>query len=104
LANGRSLTEGEKSTTNCRYLFASREVRSAKMTTCLDLVVDRRQAARFGINVADVQDTVQTPIGGNAVSQVLQSEARYDDVVRYQTPYREEGTPGASATPNTLST
>jgi Cu/Ag efflux pump CusA len=54
----------------------------------LDLVVDRRQAARFGINVADVQDAVQTAIGGNAVSQVLQGEARYDVVVRYQTPYQ----------------
>ena len=54
----------------------------------LDLAVDRRQAARFGINVADIQDAVQTAIGGNAVSQVLQGEARYDVVVRYQAPYR----------------
>jgi cobalt-zinc-cadmium resistance protein CzcA len=54
----------------------------------LDLTVDRRQAARFGINVADIQDAVQTAIGGNAVSQVLQGEARYDVVVRYQQPYR----------------
>jgi cobalt-zinc-cadmium resistance protein CzcA len=54
----------------------------------LNLVVDRRQAARFGVNVADIQDAVQTAIGGNAVSQVLQGEARYDVVVRYQTPYR----------------
>jgi len=54
----------------------------------LDLTVDRRQAARFGINVADIQDAVQTAIGGNAVSQVLQGEARYDVVVRYQEPYR----------------
>ena len=54
----------------------------------LDLVVDRRQAARFGINVADIQDAVQTAIGGNAVSQVLQGEARYDVVVRYESPYR----------------
>jgi cobalt-zinc-cadmium resistance protein CzcA len=54
----------------------------------LDLTVDRRQAARFGVNVADIQDAVQTAIGGNAVSQVLQGEARYDVVVRYQAPYR----------------
>jgi heavy metal efflux system protein len=54
----------------------------------LDLTIDRRQAARFGINVADIQDAVQTAIGGNAVSQVLQGEARYDVVVRYQEPYR----------------
>jgi cobalt-zinc-cadmium resistance protein CzcA len=54
----------------------------------LDLTIDRRQAARFGINVTDIQDAVQTAIGGNAVSQVLIGEQRYDVVVRYQTPYR----------------
>jgi heavy metal efflux system protein len=55
----------------------------------LDIVIDRKQAARFGINVADIQDAVQTAVGGNAVSQVLQGEARYDVVVRYQEPYRK---------------
>jgi cobalt-zinc-cadmium resistance protein CzcA len=54
----------------------------------LDLTIDRRQAARFGINVADIQDAVQTAVGGNAVSQVLIGEQRYDVVVRYQEPYR----------------
>src|SRR5579863_6039562 len=54
----------------------------------LDLTIDRRQAARFGINVADIQDAVQTAVGGNAVSQVLIGEQRYDVVVRYQAPYR----------------
>jgi cobalt-zinc-cadmium resistance protein CzcA len=55
----------------------------------LDITIDRKQAARFGINVADIQDAVQTAVGGNAVSQVLQGEARYDVVVRYQEPYRK---------------
>ena len=54
----------------------------------LDLTIDRDQAARFGINVADIQDAIQTAVGGNAVSQVLLGEQRYDVVVRYQTPYR----------------
>jgi cobalt-zinc-cadmium resistance protein CzcA len=54
----------------------------------LDLTIDRRQAARFGINVADIQDAIQTAVGGNAVSQVLIGEQRYDVVVRYQAPYR----------------
>jgi cobalt-zinc-cadmium resistance protein CzcA len=54
----------------------------------LDLTVDRRLAARFGINVADIQDAIQTAVGGNAVSQVLIGEQRYDVVVRYQAPYR----------------
>jgi cobalt-zinc-cadmium resistance protein CzcA len=54
----------------------------------LNLTVDRRQAARFGINVADIQDATQTAVGGNSVSQVLIGEQRYDVVVRYQSPYR----------------
>src|ERR1700675_248043 len=54
----------------------------------LDFTIDRKAAARFGINVSDIQDAVQTAVGGNAVSQVLQGQARYDVVVRYQEPYR----------------
>ena len=55
----------------------------------LNFTVDRVQAARFGINVADIQDAIQTAVGGNAVSQVLLGEERYDVVVRYQAPYRD---------------
>ena len=55
----------------------------------LTFAVDRRAAARFGINVADVQDAIQTAVGGGAVSQVLSGEARYDLVLRYQASYRD---------------
>src|SRR5450432_4614759 len=54
----------------------------------LDLTIDRRQAARFGINVADIQDATQPAVGGNAVSQVLIGEQRYDVVVRYAEAWR----------------
>jgi cobalt-zinc-cadmium resistance protein CzcA len=55
----------------------------------LNFVVDRKAAARYQINVADIQDAIQTAVGGNAVSQVLQGEQRYDLVLRYQAPYRD---------------
>jgi cobalt-zinc-cadmium resistance protein CzcA len=55
----------------------------------LTYTVDRPAAARYGINVSDVQDAIQTAVGGGAVSQVLKGEARYDLVVRYQKPYRD---------------
>src|ERR1700682_1984025 len=55
----------------------------------LNLTVDRTAAARYQINVADIQDAIQTAVGGNAVSQVLQGEQRYDLVVRYEAPYRD---------------
>jgi cobalt-zinc-cadmium resistance protein CzcA len=55
----------------------------------LNFVIDRTAAARHGINISDVQDAIQTAVGGNAVSQVLKGEQRYDLVVRYQAPFRE---------------
>ena len=50
--------------------------------------VDRQAAARYQINVADVQDAIQTAVGGNALTQVLQGEQRYDLVLRYLPQYR----------------
>jgi heavy metal efflux system protein len=55
----------------------------------LNIQVDRQQAARHGINVSDVQDAVETAVGGKAVSQILEGEQRYDLVARYQAPYRD---------------
>jgi cobalt-zinc-cadmium resistance protein CzcA len=54
----------------------------------LNVTVDRDAAARYQINVADVQDAVQTAVGGNALTQVLQDEARYDLTLRYLPQYR----------------
>ena len=54
----------------------------------LNVTVDRGQAARYQINVADVQDAIQTAVGGSALTQVLQGEARYDMVLRYLPQYR----------------
>ena len=55
----------------------------------LNFEVDRQQAARYQINVADVQDAIQTAVGGNALTQVLQGEQRYDLVMRYLPQYRD---------------
>lgn len=55
----------------------------------LNVTVDREAAARYQINVADVQDAIQTAVGGNALTQVLKGEARYDLVLRYLPRYRD---------------
>jgi cobalt-zinc-cadmium resistance protein CzcA len=55
----------------------------------LNYTVDRDAAARWGINVSDIQDAVQTAVGANAITQVQQGEARYDVTLRYQQPYRD---------------
>jgi heavy metal efflux system protein len=54
----------------------------------LNVTVDRMSAARHQINVADVQDAIQTAVGGTALTQVLRGEARYDLTLRYLPQYR----------------
>jgi cobalt-zinc-cadmium resistance protein CzcA len=54
----------------------------------LNISVDREKASRYGLNVSDIQDAVETAIGGKAVTSVLQGEQRYDLVVRYRPEFR----------------
>jgi cobalt-zinc-cadmium resistance protein CzcA len=54
----------------------------------INFEVDRMQAARYQINVADIEDAIQTAVGGSALTQVLQGEQRYDLVLRYLPQYR----------------
>ncbi len=55
----------------------------------LDIEVDRQKAARWGINVADIQDAVQTAVGGTALTQVLKGEQVYALTLRYLPQYRD---------------
>jgi cobalt-zinc-cadmium resistance protein CzcA len=55
----------------------------------LNYVVDRAAAARWGFNVTDIQDAIQTAVGANALTQVQQGEARFDVTLRYQKQYRD---------------
>jgi cobalt-zinc-cadmium resistance protein CzcA len=66
----------------------------------IDLTVDRQAAARFGINVADIQDAIQTAVGGNACQPGLarrgslqRGRALSEAVSRYQGGYPEYSTP-----------
>lgn len=49
----------------------------------LEIEIDRGAAARFGINVSDIADLIETGIGGRAIGQVFQGERRYDVTARY---------------------
>jgi heavy metal efflux system protein len=51
---------------------------------------DREKCARYGLNVGDVGAVVQAAIGGQAVTQVLEGDRRFDLVVRWQKPYRAD--------------
>ncbi|MGO9325893.1 MAG: efflux RND transporter permease subunit [Terracidiphilus sp.] len=55
----------------------------------LDYVVNRQAAARWQINVADIQDAIQTAVGGTALTQVLRGEQVYNLTLRYLPQFRD---------------
>jgi heavy metal efflux system protein len=55
----------------------------------LVIAVDREASARYGMAAADVNAAVQAAVGGQAVTQILLGDRRFDFVVRYDTAYRE---------------
>jgi cobalt-zinc-cadmium resistance protein CzcA len=54
----------------------------------LDIVPNRLAIARYGINVADVMDVVQSAIGGSAASTFYQGERQFAVQIRLQPQYR----------------
>ena len=54
----------------------------------VNIMVNRAKADRYGINASDMQDAIQTAVGGNPVSQILIGEERFDLVPRYQEQFR----------------
>ncbi len=56
----------------------------------LNVTVDRDAVARYGMTVGDVQDVVETAIGGMAVSQTIEGRERYSINVRYGRDWRSD--------------
>lgn len=54
----------------------------------IDVDIDRIRAARFGLNIADVQDIISLAIGGVNVSQTVEGLERYPVNIRYPQSYR----------------
>ena len=48
----------------------------------LTVNIDRQKAARYGLNVADVQETVATAIGGREAGTLFEGDRRFDILVR----------------------
>ena len=49
----------------------------------LNIDIDREAVAAYGLNVNDVQRTIETGIGGNVVSEAFEGQRRFDIRVRY---------------------
>ncbi len=55
----------------------------------LTIKINRAKTARYGLNVADINSLIQTAIGGDVATQVVQQEKEFDLVVRLEQQYRD---------------
>ncbi|MGH7259613.1 MAG: efflux RND transporter permease subunit [Nitrospiraceae bacterium] len=56
----------------------------------LDLIVNRREAARYGLTVGDVQSVITSAIGGETVTTTVEGRERYPVNVRYKRELRDD--------------
>ncbi|WP_238481137.1 efflux RND transporter permease subunit [Dyella telluris] len=55
----------------------------------LSIKINREKIARYGLNVSDINGLIQTAIGGDVATQVVQGEKQFDLVVRLEEKYRD---------------
>ncbi|HEY1837899.1 MAG TPA: CusA/CzcA family heavy metal efflux RND transporter, partial [Rhizomicrobium sp.] len=55
----------------------------------LTIDIDRAKIARYGVNVDDVNNLIETAVGGDTATSVVQGEKEFDLVVRLQRPFRD---------------
>jgi cobalt-zinc-cadmium resistance protein CzcA len=55
----------------------------------LTIGIDRARIARYGLNVADINGLIQSAIGGDVATQVVQQEKEFDLIVRLEQQYRD---------------
>ncbi|HWW28441.1 MAG TPA: CusA/CzcA family heavy metal efflux RND transporter [Steroidobacteraceae bacterium] len=55
----------------------------------LSIKINRAKIARYGVNVADINALIQTAIGGDVATQVVQEEKQFDLIVRLERQYRD---------------
>ena len=56
----------------------------------LEIRIDRQKAARYGVRVQDVQDTIEVALGGKVVTQTVEGRDRFPVRVRYGRAFRED--------------
>jgi cobalt-zinc-cadmium resistance protein CzcA len=56
----------------------------------LNIKIDRDAIARYGINVSDINEVIETAVGGKQASTVYEGERRFPLVLRYPSIYRDK--------------
>ncbi len=58
----------------------------------IEIIPDRREIARYGISLKQVQNVIQTALGGKMLDEIVQGRERYPIMLRYDRAYREHVT------------
>ncbi|HEV2946372.1 MAG TPA: efflux RND transporter permease subunit, partial [Gemmataceae bacterium] len=56
----------------------------------LEITIDRQRAARYGIQVGDIQDTIEVALGGRMITQTVEGRDRFPVRIRYARDFRED--------------
>jgi Cu/Ag efflux pump CusA len=56
----------------------------------LEIKIDRQKAARYGVRVGDIQDTVEVALGGRVITQTVEGRDRFPVRLRYARAFRED--------------
>jgi Cu(I)/Ag(I) efflux system membrane protein CusA/SilA len=83
---GREVEQAVRSVAGTRSVFAERAVSGYY----LDIEIDRAAAARYGLNVADVQSVIASAIGGMTITQTVEGRERYNVRLRYPQELRDQ--------------
>lgn len=81
----KAITADQRTAPHTRSAFAERSTGGY----FLDFDIDRDQAARFGLNVEDVERVIMAAVGGMPVSETVEGRERYTILVRYARDYRD---------------
>ena len=83
----------------CQEIAAAlKEVRGARFVVAepimgegyLEIKIDRQKAARYGLSVADIQDTIEVALGGKIITQTVEGRDRFPVRIRYARDFRED--------------
>lgn len=80
-----ALQEDPRTAPATRSAFAERATGGYFM----DFTIDRDAAARFGLNVGDIERVLMAAVGGMVVSETVEGRERYNILVRYAREYRD---------------
>jgi len=56
----------------------------------IQIVIDRDRIARYGLNIREIQDTIEAAVGGITLGQIYEEQKRFDIFLRFEPEYRKD--------------